>query len=98
MFHYDSHLTIHTFCVNLHPKSFSQASQNRSLSFVEYITIFPRITLPGHEADQSNPFSAEVKNERNCTSTPLRSFMAVCKCKHRHSRPCTGVHKHIGIL
>lgn len=67
---YHGHLTIHRSCVNLHPKSFSQAGPNSFLSSVEYITTFLRVTLPGHEADHSNPFSAEVKNERGCNSTP----------------------------
>jgi len=90
------HLTIHTLCVYLHPKLFSQAGPNNFLSSYEYITIFPRVTLPRHSADHSNPFSAKVKNERSCTSTPPRSFMARSKWKHRHSPAFTDVHRHIG--
>jgi hypothetical protein len=36
------------------------------------------IKLPGREADHSPPFSAEVKNEWNYTSTPQYVFMAWC--------------------
>ena len=72
---YHGHLTIHTLSINLHLKSFSQAGPNSFLSSVEYITIFPRVTLLGHEAGHSNPFSAEVKNERSCNSKPPLSFM-----------------------
>jgi hypothetical protein len=39
-----------------------------------------------------------VKNERDCTSTPPRFFMARSKCNHRHSSACAGAHKHIGVL
>jgi len=30
----------------------------------------PRIERPASEVDHSTPFSAEVKNERSCTSLP----------------------------
>jgi hypothetical protein len=36
----------------------------------------------GHEADHSPLFSAEVKNARSYTSTPLYIFMALCLVKH----------------
>jgi hypothetical protein len=28
------------------------------------------LSMPGHEADHSSPFSVDVKNARSCTSTP----------------------------
>jgi hypothetical protein len=39
------------------------------------------IKLPGREADQSPPSSAEVKNAWSYTSTPQHAFMAWCSVK-----------------
>jgi hypothetical protein len=41
------------------------------------------VKRPGREADHSLPSSAEVKNARNYTSTPLYVFMERCLVKHR---------------
>jgi hypothetical protein len=46
-------------------------------------TLFPRVDLPGHEADHPSPTSAKVKNGRSCTFTPLYIFMVQCLVKHR---------------
>jgi hypothetical protein len=41
------------------------------------------IKWPGHEADQSSPSSAKVKNAWSYTSTPQYVFMVWCLVKHR---------------
>jgi hypothetical protein len=41
------------------------------------------VKRPGREADNSPPFSAEVKNAWSYTSTPQYVFMTWCLVKHR---------------
>jgi hypothetical protein len=36
--------------------------------------LFPGVKQPGHEADQSPPFSAELRNSRSCASIPHMSL------------------------
>jgi hypothetical protein len=44
--------------------------------------------LPGREADHSPPFSAEVKECVEYTSTPQYIFLSQCLIKHRDKICC----------
>ena len=41
--------------------------------------------LPGHEVNHSTPYSAEVKNEWSCTSTPLIYLYGVDRDSFTHT-------------
>ena len=41
----------------------------RSILFSGYLGVFPGLNRPGYEVNHSSPFSVEVKNKWNCTST-----------------------------
>jgi hypothetical protein len=45
--------------------------------------LYPEVKWLGHEADQSSPCSAEVKNVWSCISTLLYASMAWCLIKLR---------------
>jgi hypothetical protein len=50
---------------------------------IQWVTraLFLEVKRPWREADHSPPFSVEVKNAWNYTSTPQYSFMAWCSVK-----------------
>jgi len=45
--------------------------------------LYPEVEWLGHEADQSSPCSAEVKNAWSCVSTLLYASMVWCLIKLR---------------